>query len=246
LRKSEFKKDQIRIYTENKSILKRIQDSSSTYNFRKFEEDEHKRTHFKKLRVQHMNRLFKVSPGFVDKKPTTSTNNKRKYNTKYNSYLFNSDVKHGESETNDDTKMNTGWESQQHLRIESTKQSRDDKSRDDKSLPRFKTLDDGTVDPTDDNVQQVLNSNPRMKRSKTPSTYFKHRKNKNGSKQILDPKNYYANLSEVEPGLHFRESSTQGLINYDPSSMLISRMTNFSSQVNIPSMKEATTPNLTK
>jgi len=56
------------IYKENQSLLERIQNSSSTYNFRKFRKEDIKRWKKRKLDREYIKRVFKASPGFSQSK----------------------------------------------------------------------------------------------------------------------------------------------------------------------------------
>jgi len=180
-----------------------------------------------------MSRLFKASPGWLSKKRNSSYRHQKKNRSKYDSYkLLNSDNR--EETTNDETKKALPWESQHVLKFDSSKYSREERK-----LPKFKTLDDGSIDMKDEDVQKVLNSNPRMKRSKTPSTYYKPHKIQYQSKAMPEPKNYYANIIKNDSGINFRERSSQGTTHYNPSSMLISRFTKMSSHTKIQSLKES-------
>lgn len=183
-----------------------------------------------------MDRLIKVTPGWFIKKRNSSVKHNKKYNTKYDSYkILNSEFK-ADLETNAETK-NINWDSQQILNLEETKNSKDSKS-----IPKFKTLDDGSVDPADDAVHNIMNTNPHMKRSKTPSTQFKPINFSSQNKLVLDPKNYYANISESDPAIFFRETSSNNFLKYEPTNLMISQLTQFSSHANVANLKEVGTP----
>ena len=184
-----------------------------------------------KLRAQYMNRLFEVSPGISKRRRNPSTHKcNQKSNTKYESYKY----LNSELITNHDSKYAFGYDSQQILKLGVPNESNDDKS-----LPKFKTLDGGSAELDHENIQKILNSNPGMKRSKTPSTYFKPNQFSSQMKNALEPINYYANISDIEPGMCAREGSSQVLIPHDPSCMVASKFSQFSSQGKIVSLKEA-------
>mmetsp|Transcript_9497 Transcript_9497/g.8363 ORF Transcript_9497/g.8363 Transcript_9497/m.8363 type:complete len:112 (-) Transcript_9497:601-936(-) len=57
----------LKLLKENQTLLKRIQNCSSTYNFRKLDTEQARRNKKRKTKQEYLQRVFKASPGFSKK-----------------------------------------------------------------------------------------------------------------------------------------------------------------------------------
>ena len=165
------------------------------YNFHKYEEDEKKRKKFKQFRQEYLMRLFKASPGF-DPRHISSRKSKA-FKSQTHERKLNSDWKIHES----DSLPYNQFASQKLIKLSITKYSRDEDK-----LPKYKTLEGGNVDLHEENGQKILNFNPKMKRSKTPSVWYTQKNFRNYDYSKLNPQSYYDNIPGFTKGGFFRET----------------------------------------
>lgn len=165
------------------------------YNFRKYEEDEEKRKKFKQFRKEYLLRLFKASPGFDVN--NISSRKSKAFKSQTHERKLNSDWKVHEAES----LPYNQFASQRLIKLSITKYSRDENK-----LPKYKTLESGNVDLQEENGQKILNLNPKMKRSKTPSVWYIQKNFRNTNYSKFNPQSYYANIPGFTKGGFFRET----------------------------------------
>jgi hypothetical protein len=131
-----------------------------------------------------MNRLFKNRPGFEKHTPVPCSKRLKK------NYKLN--IEHEIPPENKDliqSRILPTTASSKMLKYNLSKYSN---CREDRNLPNYKTLDETSFDLRNENVEEVLKSNPAMRRSKTPMTFYKPSHNlshyNNG-----EPTSYYGN-----------------------------------------------------
>ena len=110
------------------------------------------------------------------------------------------------------------WESQQFIKTNNSKGSRDESNE----HPKYKTLDDGNADQTDNKTNiKALNIDPQMKRSKTPSTYIKPHRIRNIKKKKIIPSQYNSRFSSSGKGVMLQEPNNYYLMNWKNSGILM-------------------------
>jgi len=145
-----------------------------------------------------MRRLFEASPGFNCKSSSIS---KRKTQSNYHG---GDNLVISETNMTSHNNIHRQIDSAKLLKFDSKKYSREESQQ----LPRFKTLEEMS-DSREDNIKNVIRLNPEMKRSKTPSMFYKPSHIDYSRRKFkMEPKNYYGNISgtsksamkeEIEP-----------------------------------------------